>query len=299
MKAREPIFKGSGVALITPFDERNRINIPKYKQLIDFHLNNGTDAIIVAGTTGEASTLSDEEQLGLVDEVVRHVKGRIPVIAGTGSNDTRHGVELSRNAAKLGVDGLLIVTPYYNKTSQEGLVAHYRLIAENVYDKPIILYNVPGRTGMTIKPETYYELSRIPNIVATKEASGDIEHIRKVRDLCLEYLDIYSGNDDQIADIVSLGGIGVISVSANILPKETHSIAITGNHQEQEYFNPLFNDLFIDVNPIPIKEAMNILGMEVGECRLPLIRMNAEKQKVLRKTMSQYSTELQNKKLDI
>ena len=296
MKTNKPIFTGSGVALVTPFDEEFNINYQKLRELIDFHLQEETDAIIITGTTGEASTMTDEEQLAVVDATVKHVNGKIPVIAGCGSNDTRHGIELSKRAAALGVDGLLIVTPYYNKTSQQGLIAHYKAIAKQVMETPIILYNVPSRTGMSINPETYLELSKIDNIVATKEASGDLEHIKRIRQLCSDTLDIYSGNDDQIADILDLNGIGVISVLANILPDVAHCLATPHmipskfNHYSQEYYNPLVDVLFMKdcPSPIAVKEAMNLMGMEVGEPRLPLIRMDIKKQEILKETLSKF-----------
>lgn len=295
----KPIFTGSGVALITPFTKNNEIDFPKLKQLLNFHLTNSTDAIIVTGTTGENATLDDPEHLSVIKYAVNYINGQIPVIAGTGSNDTRHAIYMSKEAENLGVDGLLLVTPYYNKTSQDGLVAHYTAIAKSVPNIPIILYNVPSRTGMTIEPETYLKLSKIDNIIATKEACGDLKINKKTMELCRDYLDMYSGNDEDIAAIIELGGIGVISVLANILPHLTHCLArVTYDYDDefrkrfQQYFIPLIKALFSDVSPIPIKEAMNILGMDVGECRLPLVRMSEEKQKALKLTLNNYLTHI-------
>ena len=292
-----PIFTGSGVALVTPFSKENEVDYAKLRELLEFHYANRTDAIIVTGTTGENATLENWEHLNIIEEAVEYMQGKLPVIAGTGSNDTRHAIHMSKEAEFFGVDGLLLVTPYYNKTSQEGLITHYKAIAESVPTTPIILYNVPGRTGMTILPETYLELSKIPNIVATKEACGNLDQIKKTMELCGDTLDIYSGNDEDIANIVNLGGIGVISVLANIFPYGTHLLADpNGMNNEirktmQEYYNPVIKALFSDVSPMPIKEAMNIMGMDVGECRLPLIRMNEEKQNELKLILNKYRKE--------
>ena len=298
MKLNKPVFTGSAVALVTPFKENMEVNYDKLRELLDYHLENETDAIVVTGTTGEASTLDNEEHLKVVGETVKHVKGKIPVIGGTGSNNTKQCLYMSGEAVDLGVDALLLVTPYYNKTSQEGLIAHYTKVANSVPNTPIILYNVPSRTGMTITPQTYYILSQINNIVATKEASGDLKHIHKIYELCKNTLDIYSGNDDQIADILNLGGIGVISVLANILPKDTHImstpelIPLSYQYKMQEYYNPLISALFSDVNPIAVKEAMNMLGLDVGEPRLPLIRTTEEKQMTLKRVLKKYEDDL-------
>lgn len=274
------IFTGSGVALVTPFNDDGSVNFNKLKELIDFHLAHKTDALIVCGTTGEASTLSDEEQIECVRVAAEHVNKKIPVIAGAGSNDTLHAVKLGKECENAGADGLLLVTPYYNKTSQRGLIAHYKTIAEAV-NIPIILYNVPGRTGMGITPETCAELSKVPNIVAVKEASGNISEIAQTARLCGPDFDIYSGNDDQTLPILSLGGKGVISVTANIIPDEMHDICeayFSGDTKKacqlQLDILGIFNAAFCEVNPIPIKGAMNMLGFNVGECHLPLFEMS-------------------------
>ncbi len=276
-----PLFKGAGVAIVTPFNPDGSINFEKFGQLIDFQIDNGTDAIIVAGTTGESPTLSPSEHSELIRYAVVIAKSRVPVIAGTGSNDTYFAIEHSVQAQKDGADGLLMVTPYYNKTSQKGLVKHYEAIAAKV-DLPIILYNVPSRTGLNILPKTYLELTKIPNIIATKEASGNISQIAETRALCGDSLPIYSGNDDQIVPIMALGGRGVISVISNIIPKETREICalcFDGKYEEaanlQISLIPFISAMFMDVNPIPVKQAMNILGYGVGDLRLPLYGMDA------------------------
>ncbi len=280
MKKR--IFTGAGVAIITPMNADHSVNFDKLGELIDFQIANHTDAIIICGTTGESSTLNDIEHRDVIRCAVERVDKRIPVIAGTGSNDTSYCVELSREAERLGVDGLLLVTPYYNKTSQRGLIKHYQTVADSV-NLPIILYSVASRTGVNIAPETCAVLAKHPNIVAIKEASGNISQVAKIRHLCGNDLDVYSGNDDQIVPLLSLGGIGVISVLSNILPKQTHDICqlyFDGKVKESEKLQlellDLMNMLFVDVNPIPVKEAMNLMGMNVGECRLPLIRTTEE-----------------------
>ncbi|WP_425446959.1 4-hydroxy-tetrahydrodipicolinate synthase [Dethiothermospora halolimnae] len=280
------LFRGSGVALITPFDS-NGINYEKLEELIYWHIERKTDAIIICGTTGETPTMTKDEKKKIIKFTVDKVKGRIPVIAGTGSNNTKETVDLSKHAQKVGADGLLLVTPYYNKTTQRGLIQHYRFIADRV-DIPIVLYNVPGRTGLNMLPETVAELAKHPNIQGLKEASGDISQVAEIGRLCPEDFDIYSGNDDQIVPILSLGGKGVISVVANILPEETHNLVISYLDGEviksrdlQLSLNGLINSLFIETNPIPIKEAMNILGMEVGEVRLPLVKMETINRNIL------------------
>ncbi|SCH02460.1 Dihydrodipicolinate synthase [uncultured Ruminococcus sp.] len=289
MKKR--IFTGAGVAIITPMNPDMSVNFDKLKEIIDFQIENGTDAIIICGTTGEGSTLSDAEHREAIKCAIEHTAKRVPVIAGTGSNDTAYAISLSKEAEQLGADGLLLVTPYYNKTSQRGLIEHYKRIAANV-SLPIILYSVQSRTGVNIAPETCYELSKIENIVAVKEASGNISQVAKIRELCGDELDVYSGNDDQIVPIMSLGGIGVISVLSNIMPKETHDICqlyLDGKVKEsadlQLKLLDVANKLFLDVNPIPVKEAMNLMGMEVGECRLPLIRMDDASVAVLKEAL--------------
>lgn len=285
------IFKGVGTAIATPFDANDNINFDEFKRLVEFQIDNDVSSIIVCGTTGEASTLSQEEKQELIKYCVKVVKKRIPVIAGIGSNNTKFVLENEKNVEKSGVDGLLVVTPYYNKTTQEGLIEHYKLIASNT-DLPIILYNVPGRTGVNILPDTYFELSKIKNIVATKEANGDITSIIKTRYLCGDNLNIYSGNDDQIVPTLSVGGIGVISVLSNILPKYTsdmikkyfnRNIEESGNMQIQVI--NLIKSLFKEVNPIPVKAALNILGYDLGKPRLPLIECSEELKKELKQNL--------------
>ncbi len=274
---KKEIFRGSGVAIVTPFNRDGSINFEEFAKLIDFQLENDTDAIIVCGTTGEASAMDDEEHLSCIEFCQKHVAGRVPVVAGVGSNDTRHAIELTKSAVALGVDGLLHVTPYYNKTNQSGLIKHFCIVAEAAKDTPIILYNVPSRTGMTIKPETYLELCKVENIVATKEASGDISAIAKTASLCGDNLALYSGNDDQIIPLLAFGGLGVISVMANVAPKQTHDICaeyFAGNTAKAAKLQldmiSLVDAMFCDVNPIPVKAAVNLLGYNAGECRLPL-----------------------------
>ena len=280
---KNTIFTGAGVAIITPMNEDGSVNYAKLGELIDFNIDNGTDAIIICGTTGESATLSDEEHIECIRYAIEKTNHRVPVIAGTGSNHTEYAVNLSKKAEELGADALLCVTPYYNKTSQKGLVAHFKAIAEAV-NIPIILYNVPSRTGVNILPETLLELSKVENIVAVKVASGNISQVAKISALCGNNLDIYSGNDDQIVPVMALGGKGVISVLSNCMPFETHEIAslcLDNKYDEaREKANRLLeftNDLFCDVNPIPVKEALNLMGFEVGECRMPLIKMDDAK----------------------
>lgn len=277
---KHTIFTGSGVALVTPMNPDLSVNYEKLGQLIDFHLENKTDAIVIAGTTGEASTLTDKEHLQVIEYTVKRVNHRIPVIAGTGSNNTAHAVELSQKAEKIGADALLVVTPYYNKCSQKGLYLHFQTIAQSV-SLPIILYNVPSRTSVNILPITYAKLSEIPNIVAVKEASGNFSQIAKILSLCGDRLDVYSGNDDQITSALALGAKGVISVLANLVPQDTHDICQSyfDGHPEQSdnlqlYYLELIENLFSGVNPIPVKHALNAIGFDVGPCRLPLCPMD-------------------------
>lgn len=277
---KKTIFTGAGVAIVTPMNQDGSINFDKLGQLIDFNIDNGTDAIIICGTTGESATMSDEEHIECIRYAVEKVNKRVPVVAGTGSNHTEYAVNLSKKAEELGADALLVVTPYYNKTSQHGLIKHFTAVAEAV-NLPIILYNVPSRTGVNIAPETCLELSKIDNIVAVKEASGNISQVTKIAALCGDNLDIYSGNDDQIIPIMSLGGKGVISVLSNCMPFETHEICqlcLDNNYDEarKKAYRILgfTNALFCDVNPVPVKEALNIMGFKVGSCRLPLVDMN-------------------------
>lgn len=276
---KKTIFKGAGVAIVTPMNEDGSINFDKLGELIEFNIANHTDAIIICGTTGESATMTDEEHQDCITYAIKKADGRIPVIAGTGSNDTKYAVALSKHAEKQGADALLVVTPYYNKCSQEGLIKHYYAIADAV-NIPIIAYNVPSRTGTNIAVSTCVELSKHKNIVAIKEASGDISRVAQIRAACGDDLDVYSGNDDQIIPILSLGGKGVISVLSNCMPKETHDICELCFENKYEEASQLAlklleftNGLFMDVNPIPVKEALNIMGFEVGECRLPLCKM--------------------------
>lgn len=292
---KNTIFTGAGVAIITPMFEDGTINYAKLEELIEMQITNKTDAIIICGTTGEASTMSDEEHLECIRFTVEKVNKRIPVIAGTGSNDTAYAIDLSKRAQAVGVDALLQVTPYYNKTSQAGLIAHFTAIADAV-DIPIILYNVPSRTGVNISLDTYKVLCKHKNIVATKEASGNISAIAQIIEACGDELDVYSGNDDQIVPIMSLGGKGVISVLSNVVPLETHNITeyclnndfAMARELANKYLT-LANDLFLDVNPIPAKEAMNMMGLEVGPCRLPLVPMAENTSKKLLDTLKKYN----------
>ena len=278
---KKTIFTGSGVAIVTPIHEDGSVNYDVLERLIEFHIANGTDAIIACGTTGESPTLNHQEHTEVLRFTINKAAGRLPVIAGSGSNDTAYALELSLEAQRLGADALLMVTPYYNKTSQAGLIRHFTYIADRV-QVPIILYNVPSRTGCNIKPETYLELSKHPNIAAVKEANGDISSVAQTIALCGDALDVYSGNDDQIVPFMSVGGKGVISVFANVLPQEMHNICadcLKGDYSRASYsflhYLELMQAFFMDVNPIPIKEAMNQMGYQAGPCRLPLAEMSA------------------------
>ena len=286
------IFTGAGVALITPMNEDGSVNYEKLRELLEFHVANKTDAIIICGTTGEASTLSDEEHLECIRFACEVINKRIPVIAGTGSNCTQSAIELSKEAEKSGVDGLLLVTPYYNKATQNGLKAHYKAIAKEV-NVPIILYNVPSRTGTRLAPQTVVDLCHeVPNIVGVKDATGDIPEVAELMSLAKGTVDVYSGNDDQIVPVLSLGGKGVISVLSNILPKETHDMVasyLEGDvakscEMQLKYFD-LVKALFCEVNPIPVKKALNLMGMEVGSLRLPLTEMEDANAKRLEEEM--------------
>ncbi len=276
---KTPVFTGSGVALVTPFAD-NKVDYDKLSELIEYHIENKTDSIIICGTTGEASTMPDDEHLQVIKFAVDTAKGRIPVIAGTGSNDTAHAIAFSEYADSVGADGILVVTPYYNKATQKGLYLHIKKIAESV-NIPVILYNVPGRTGMGFSIDTLKKLDKIPNVNAIKEASGDIAFVSQIA--AETDLVIYSGNDDMIVPCLSVGGSGVISVLANIVPKEVHEICslyFEGKTTESadlflKYF-ALAKALFIEVNPIPVKTAMNLLGFHVGEFRMPLCEMAPE-----------------------
>jgi len=292
---KETVFTGAGVAIVTPMNPDGSINYGKLKEIIEFQIANLTDAIVICGTTGEGSTLSHKEHVDCIDFTCKTVAGRIPVIAGTGSNDTEYALQLSKEAEASGADAFLMVTPYYNKTSQNGLIRHFTYLADRL-TKPIILYDVPSRTGMSIKPETYLELSKHERIVATKEASGDISTVLKIKALCGDNLDIYSGNDDQIAPIMACGGKGVISVLSNILPRETHEMAMKGYNGDikgclemQLKYLDLCNDLFVEVNPIPVKEAMNLMNFNVGPCRMPLAPMSEDNKAVLIKALKNHA----------
>lgn len=287
------LFKGSGVAIVTPFNDQG-VDFKKLEELLEWHIQSGTDAVIVCGTTGEASTMSEQERKETIKFTVDVVQKRIPVIAGTGTNNTAASVNMSKWAEGIGVDGLLIITPYYNKTTQKGLVEHFKAIATSV-TVPIIVYNVPGRTGMNITPKTLKQLCDFNNIIAVKEASGNISQIAEIKALCRDRLDIYSGNDDQIIPILSLGGIGVISVVANIIPKDVHDMCelyLAGKCKEALELQldslALTNSLFIETNPIPVKTAMNLLDMKVGGLRLPLCDMTEANLEVLKKELKNY-----------
>ncbi len=285
------LFKGSGVAIVTPMKD-DHIDFEKLGELLDWHVESGTDAIIICGTTGEASTLEDDEHKEAIKYTVEKINKRIPVIAGTGSNSTNHAIMMSKYAEEVGVDGLLLVTPYYNKATQAGLVKHFRAIADSV-NVPIILYNVPGRTGVNITPSTVLELSKHKNIQAIKEASGNISQVAEIARIMPEGFKLYSGNDDMIVPLMSLKGSGVISVVANILPKETHDIValyLEGKTSEstdlQLKLKSLIDALFIEVNPIPVKTALNLMGKDVGGFRLPLSEMDEANKEVLRSELA-------------
>ena len=290
---KQPLFTGSGVALVTPFS-RETVDTAALGRLLDFQLQNGTDAIIVCGTTGEASTMSYRERMRAVEFCVDYVDGRVPVIAGSGSNSTENAVALSRDAQRAGADGLLVVTPYYNKASQKGLIRHYQVIADAV-DVPVILYDVPSRTGVTVAPETYAALAAHPNIIGVKEAAGNFSNIQKTRNLCPEDFYIWSGNDDETAAICMLGGKGVISVVANILPREMHELTerclandFTAAGRMQLQLKAFCDAMFCDVNPIPVKTAMNLLGFDVGPLRLPLCEPTEATVERLHKVLTDY-----------
>lgn len=291
---KKVIFKGAGVAIVTPFNEYG-IDYEELKKLIDFHIKNDVSAIIITGTTGESPTLTDDEHKECIKFAVEYVSGRVPVVAGTGSNDTEYAIQLSKYAEEVGVDGLLVVTPYYNKTSQKGLIEHFKSISDSV-NIPIILYNVPSRTGVNIEPSTYLELSKIENIVATKEASGDLSQVLKTRALCGENLNIYSGNDDQIVAMLSLGSIGVISVLSNIMPKETSEMCkayfegdTNRSLELQVELCLLIESLLIEVNPIPVKSALNLMGFNVGHLRRPLTSMDDKNLIILKNELKKHN----------
>lgn len=293
------IFTGAGVALVTPFHEDGSVNFDKLDELIDYHCENGTDSLIICGTTGESSTLSEEEHMECIKFAVERTKKRLPVIAGTGSNATYTTIDMSKEAAEYGVDGLLIVTPYYNKATQKGLVAHYKAVAKEA-KAPIIMYSVASRTGLNIAPETAAELIRdVDNIVGIKEASGNIAQVAKIMHLTEGKADLYSGNDDQIVPLLSLGGKGVISVLSNVAPRETHDICakffagdVKGACELQLKAIPLIEQLFCEVNPIPVKKAVNLMGMECGGLRMPLTEISPEHEKSLAQAMRDFGIKL-------
>ena len=287
------IFKGSGVAIVTPFTDEG-VNYLKLKELIEWHILEGTDAIVVCGTTGEATTMTDDEKKEVIKFTVDTVNKRIPVIAGTGSNNTKHSIKMSKYAESIGIDALLVITPYYNKTSDLGLIKHFKAINDEV-KTPIILYNVPGRTGMNITPNQLKELSALSNVQAIKEASGNISQIVQMRALCGNDIDIYSGNDDQVIPIMSIGGLGVISVAANIIPNTMHKLCksyLDGNVTEalnlQLEALELINMLFIETNPIPVKVALNLMAKNVGPLRLPLCEMESNNENKLVAILKDY-----------
>lgn len=293
------IFTGAGVAIITPFHEDGSINYDQLKKLVDYHCENGTDSIVICGTTGESATMTEEEHLECIKRTIDFTAGRIPVIAGTGSNCTATAVELSREAAKAGADGLLVVTPYYNKATQKGLIEHYKAIAREA-DAPIIMYSVASRTGCNIEPATVAALVKeVDNIVGVKEASGNMSQVAKIMQLTQGDIDLYSGNDDQIVPILALGGKGVISVLSNVAPRETHEICakffagdIAGSRELQLKAIPLINALFSEVNPIPVKKAVSLMGMEAGGLRMPLTEMEEANAQKLAQAMRAFGIQL-------
>ena len=289
------IFEGCATAIVTPMNPDGSVNEQRFRDLVEEQIKGGIDALVVCGTTGESAVLSHEEHVRVIQIAVEQTKGRVPIIAGTGSNDTNYAVKLSKEALELGADALLMVTPYYNKTSQAGIIAHYNYVADRV-DAPIIVYNVPSRTGVNIKPETYLELSKHKNIVAVKEANGDISSVLKTVSLCGDNLAVYSGNDDQIVPLMSLGGKGVISVLSNICPKLAHdipSLYLEGKVKEsaelQLKYLDLINAMFMDVNPIPVKVAMRMMGFDVGPLRMPLCEMEDAKTAKLEAVLKKYN----------
>ena len=288
---KKTVFLGSGVAIATPMKANGAIDFEELGRLIDFQIENHTDSIVICGTTGESSTMTDEEHVECIAYAVKRTAGRVPVVAGAGSNDTNYAIWLSKEAEAAGADALLQVTPYYNKATQKGLIAHFTAIADAT-TLPVILYNVPSRTGCNIQPETYAQLCRHPNIVATKEASGDISAIAKTAALCGDELTIYSGNDDQIVPIMALGGKGVISVLANVAPRATHDICAAflegdaaRSRELQLKYLPLIGALFTEVNPIPVKEALNLMGFAAGPCRLPMTPLEGHHREILEREM--------------
>ena len=291
---KNTIFTGAAIAIITPMNADGSINYSVLGEMIDHQIDNCTDAIVICGTTGEASTMTDAEHLECIRFAVERVNGRVPVIAGTGSNDTAYAIKLSKEAEEVGADALLLVTPYYNKTTQKGLIAHFTAIADAV-NIPIILYNIPGRTGVNMDVATIKKLAEHRNIAAVKEASGNISYAAKLIAECGDMIDVYSGNDDMIVPLMSLGAKGVISVLSHVIPRETHMMAqycLDNNFAEAtklqiEYLD-LINNLFIEVNPIPVKEAVNMMGVNAGPCRLPLVEMTDEHKAALRASLEKH-----------
>lgn len=291
---KNTIFTGAAIAIITPMNDDGSINYSVLGEMIDDQIDNCTDAIVICGTTGEASTMTDAEHLECIRFAVERVNGRVPVIAGTGSNDTAYAIKLSKEAEEVGADALLLVTPYYNKTTQKGLIAHFTAIADAV-NIPIVLYNIPGRTGVNMDVATIKKLAEHRNIAAVKEASGNISYAAKLIAECGDMIDVYSGNDDMIVPLMSLGAKGVISVLSHVIPKETHMMAqycLDNNFAEAsklqiEYLD-LINNLFIEVNPIPVKEAVNMMGVNAGPCRLPLVEMTDEHKAALRASLEKH-----------
>lgn len=294
------IFTGAGVAIVTPFNEDESINYDKLDELIDFQISNGTDAIIICGTTGESATMTEEEHAECVRFAIERAKHRVPVIAGTGSNCTKTAIELSKDAAEHGADGLLLVTPYYNKATQGGLIKHFSAVAEEVNGTPIILYSVASRTGCNIEPETVATLARdVDNIVAIKEASGNISQVAKIMAATGGNIDVYSGNDDQIVPLLSLGAKGVISVLSNVAPRETHEICekffngdVAGSAALQLKAIPLIEQLFCEVNPIPVKKAMQLMGKDCGPLRMPMTELSPAHVETLAKAMKDFGIKL-------
>ena len=288
---KKPVFTGAGVAIITPFTSTGEVNYDEFKKILDYQIDHGTDAIIIVGTTGESSTMTLKEHAEVVDFGCSYVAGRVPVVAGAGSNDTAAAVELTREEKKSGADAVLSVTPYYNKTTQRGLIAHFQAIAD-CSDCPVILYNVPSRTGLSISPETYKVLSEHPYINGSKEASGNFSLLAEAMHLCGDNMNFWSGNDDQIVPLMSMGGKGVISVLSNVAPAQTHKLTqlcLEGKFDEasrlQIDYMPLIKALFCEVNPIPVKKAMELLGWQVGDVRLPLVGVTAEHEALLRREL--------------
>lgn len=290
---KNTVFTGAGVALITPFNEKG-VDFDKLGEIIDFQIENGTDSIVVCGTTGEPATMPDDEHLSVIEYAVSRVNGRVPLIAGTGGNDTAHCTRLSVEAQKLGVDALLLVTPYYNKTSQKGLQKHFETVADAV-SIPMILYNVPSRTGLNISVKCMKELAKRENIVGLKEASGNLSFTMEMMKECGDMIDIYSGNDDMIVPLLSIGCKGVISVLSNVMPRQTHDICdlyFKGKTEESRKLQlellDLINSLFVEVNPIPVKTAMNLMGMNVGNLRLPLYDMEDKNLEILKESLKKH-----------